>query len=70
MTGRLYENRTEDPLDASFRVGNVRVDCFHEGSQRFTVCIDREELDHGDVVCLMRALDRAERYLAEHIPNE
>jgi hypothetical protein len=71
MADRLYESdRPEDPLDTSFRVGNVRIDCFHGGDKRFTVCIDRDELDHGDVVCAIQALKRAEKYIAAHCSND
>ena len=60
----------EDALDRSFRVGHVRVDCNHQGNGKFSVSIYPEELEHGDVVCAIRALKRAEAYVAQHCPND
>ena len=65
-------NFDETKLSPSFCVGKVRADVTYQGHGKFTVSLfqPNDELDHADLLCAIRVLERAEKFVAAHVPND
>jgi hypothetical protein len=62
----------EKQLSPSFSIGRVRADVSYHGHGKFTVSLYQpdDELSHADTLCAIKVLERAERFVAAHLPRD
>ncbi|QOZ20841.1 hypothetical protein XI02_42265 [Bradyrhizobium sp. CCBAU 21365] len=59
-------------LNPSFSIGRVRADVTYKAPGKFTVSLYQpdEELSHAELLCAIKVLKRAERFVAGHVPSD